>query len=110
MHRESRIVSMDTGGAATLRSLTLIPALLSPATTARFTIRAALLVSRLTTTWEPAWMVDPYASASRRPSSGVMSTLTSPQTPMLENSESPALLSQMSEEVTTAPGLIRLKG
>ena len=70
-----------TGMEATSRSDTLMPAALSPAIIARFSIRAERLESRLVTTVVSFFSVVPKAMASRAANSGVMSTLASPTHP-----------------------------
>ena len=82
------VVNRLSAGEATRRSRTLMPAAFSPATIARFTMRAGFEVSRVTTTCPPLGSSEPYASATFRASSGVMSMPTSPWMPAVARTAS----------------------
>ena len=108
--RGDRVTNRVTGMLATSRSITLMPAALSPAIIARFSMRAERLESREVTTVSPLRNVVPYAIARRVASSGVMSTFASPATPLRPNSDRAPRDSHTIEEFTTAPASTVLNG
>src|SRR5690606_25263266 len=99
-----------SGTLATSRSITLIPPALSPDIIARFSIRAARLESRETTTVAPFLSDVAKASATLAANSGVASTFARPDTPPRPNRLRAPRDSQMREELTTAPASIVLNG
>ncbi len=78
--------------------------------TARLNARAAREWSREVTTVAPLSRVVAYADVSRTTSSGVISTLTMPDTPRAPNRLRWPRDSQITEEWTTAPASIVLNG
>jgi hypothetical protein len=78
--------------------------------TARFRERAARETSREVVTVAPFFNVVAHAPARRTASSGVISTLTMPETPRGPNSARWPLDSKMTLLLTTAPASTVLKG
>src|SRR5262245_26057887 len=99
-----------TGKAAASRSITLMALALSALITARFRARAAREASLEVTTVSPLRSVVAYALASGTASSGVISTLTSPETPRGPNRLRWPRDSQMTLVLTTAPASTVLNG
>ncbi|CAM4149505.1 hypothetical protein NOGI109294_26090 [Nocardiopsis gilva] len=99
-----------TGSGTTSRSRTSMAAAVSALITARLRVRAARETSREVMTTEPFFRVVAYALARRTASSGVISTLISPETPRGPNRERWPRDSQMTFALTTAPASMVLKG
>ena len=78
--------------------------------TARLSALAALETSRDVVTTEPFFSVVAYALARRTHSSGVISTLTSPETPRGPNRVRWPRDSQITLVLTTAPASMVLNG
>ena len=104
-----RVTNRVTGMGATSRSWIDTPVELSPAWTARFSMRALRLESRDVITVSPARIVEPYAMATRVASSGVMSTLEMPRTPVLPNKLRAPRVSQTIDAFDRGPRLDRLE-
>ena len=99
-----------TGSGCASRSTTLIALAFSALCTARLSVRAARDTSREVVTVEPFFSVVAYALASRTHSSGVTSTLISPDTPRWPNRVRLPRDSQITLLLTTAPASIVLNG
>ena len=99
-----------TGTVATSRSSTLTPAALQPTMTARFSTRAARLVSREAVIAGPLSRVEAQAIDRRTASSGLMSTLAMPRTPSRPKRMREPLDSQTIDELTVAPASTVLNG
>ena len=99
-----------TGIDATSRSRTFTPAALSPAIIDRLSMRADRLESREVTTVASFLSVVPNAMATRVASSGVTSTLASPDTPSRPNRLRAPRDSHTIDELMTAPPSTVLKG
>ena len=99
-----------TGSGSASRSITLIAEAFSALCTARLRVRAARDTSRDVVTVDPFLSVVAYAEASRTASSGVTSTLISPDTPRSPNSVRWPRDSQITQLLTTAPASMVLNG
>ena len=88
----------------------MTPDALSPAMSARFSMRAARLESRDVTTVDPFLSVVAHAMATRAASSGVMSTFARPATPARPNRLRAPLDSHTIEELIVAPASTVLNG
>ena len=92
------------------RSITLMPLAFSAPCTARLSARAARDTSREVVTVAPLRSVVAHALASRTHSSGVISTLTRPDTPEGPNMVRCPRDSQITLVLTTAPASMVLNG
>src|SRR5579859_7894914 len=110
LHSLRAVSNLATGSGRASRSTTLIALALSAPCTARLSARAARDTSRDVVTAEPFFKVVAYALASRTQSSGVISTLTRPDTPRGPNKVRCADDSQMTLVLTTAPASMVLNG
>ncbi len=107
---EVRMWCRVTGTVATSRSSTFTPAALQPTIIARFSTRAARLVSREAVIVVPLSRVEAQAMARRTTSSGLMSTLAIPRTPSRPNRDRDPRDSQTMDELTMAPASTVLNG
>src|SRR5207245_7357869 len=97
------VANRVTGAGATSRSRTSMALAVRALTTARLRAVAARETSRLAMTTLPLRIVVAHADANRTARSGVISTLTSPETPRGPNRLRCPRDSQITLEVTTAP-------
>ena len=104
------VSSRATGTGTTSRSTTSMALDVRAEMTARLRARAARDTSRDVVTVEPFFSVVAHADASRTASSGVISTLTMPETPRGPNRHAVPRDSKMTSELTTAPASTVLKG
>src|SRR5215472_18166423 len=102
--------NLATGSGCASRSTTSMALALSAPCTARLNARAARETSREVVTTAPFFRVVAYALTNRTHSSGVISTLTRPETPRGPNSVRCPRDSQMTLVLTTAPASIVLNG
>ncbi len=110
LHSLRAVSYLATGSGWASRSMTLMALAFSAPCTARLRARAARETSREVVTTEPFLSVVAYALASLTHSSGVISTLTSPDTPRGPNSVRCPRDSQITLVLTTAPASMVLNG